>query len=225
MVEIIPAILPKSFSELEKTLDQISGAADTVQIDVCDGIFARPRTWPIDDEEGVFSRIISEKIAFPHWKDFDFEAHLMVAHPAGMIEQWVKAGATRIFAHLEAISGDALRECIAEWGTVVEIGVALKLETSLDGLSPFAHELRTAQLMGIRNLGAQGQLFDTETIERVRHLHTKYPRLAIEVDGGITLDNAKLILEAGATRLVVGSAIVRSPDPRAAIAQFKNLLY
>lgn len=224
-MEIIPAILPKSFSELEKTLDQIVGASDTVQIDVCDGVFARPRTWPIDDKEGVFSRIVSEEMVFPHWKDFDFEAHLMVTHPLGMIEQWVKAGVTRIILHLEAISGDALRECIEEWGNAVEIGVALKLETSLAELYLFAHELKTVQIMGIRNIGAQGQPFESEVIERVRSLHNKYPRLAIAVDGGITLDNTKSIFEAGAMRLVVGSAIVKSPDPRGAIAQFKNLLY
>lgn len=224
-MEIIPAILLKSFSELEKTLDQIVGVVDTVQIDVCDGVFVHERTWPIDDEGGIFAQIVSEKSEFPHWKDFDFEVHLMVANPTEMIEQWVKAGATRILVHLEAISGDALSECIAEWGNAVEIAVALKLETPLEDLSPFAHELKTVQLMGIRKLGVQGRLFDMETIERVRCLHTKYPRLAIAVDGGITLDNAKSILEAGADRLVVGSAIVKSPDPRAAIAQFKNLVY
>ncbi len=182
MVEIIPAIIPKSAEDLKDKLETIKCRADTVHVDFCDDIFA-PRT------------------------EMFLEAHLMVADPIALIPDLVKAGFSRILIQAESVSPEVFAELIHEWRGSVEIAPSLEIDTSLDALSSFAHELKTVQLMGIAHIGKQGEPFDERVVARVGALHTKYPHLTIAVDGGVNKKNAKMLTDAGAARLVVGSAL------------------
>jgi ribulose-phosphate 3-epimerase len=83
--------------------------------------------------------------------------------------------------------------------------------------------IQFVQLMGIDHIGFQGQEFDEKVIGRVKHLRLKYPGLPISVDGGVSLENAQSLFEAGADRLVVGSAIFNSDNFVEAIANFKKI--
>lgn len=188
-MEIIPAIIPKTAEDLKEKLEMVKGLAGTVHID-----FVNPLPIPSFIKEGI--------------KGVDFlEAHLMVPHPEEYIADAIKAGFSRVFVHVETLSSEAFAETIHEWKGSVEIGAVLEIATPLDAIDSFAHELETVQLMGIAEIGAQGRSFDERVIIRVAALHAKYPHLTIAVDGGVNKKNAEQLIVAGATRLVVGSAL------------------
>lgn len=205
MTEIIPAIIPQDLTDLTQKLELVKGLVDTVQIDFCEGGFLPNQPLPFTDM-------------------LDYEAHLMVAEPLTRLSSLAKIGFSRVLIHVETLSAEVFAETIHEWRAVCEIGAAVEIETSLSAIDSFAHELKTIQLMGIAHIGRQGEPFDERVIARVREAHARFPRLMIAVDGGVSLANARALLDAGASRLVVGSAIFGAPDAKDAIAQFKSLI-
>lgn len=186
-MELIPAIIPKDAQDLKERLETVRGLGDTVHID-----FILPL-------KGV--------LRLPLEGEMFLEAHLMIADPSAMIPSLVKDGFSRILVHVEAFFPEAFAELIHEWKGAIEIGAVLEIETPLDAIDSFAHELKTIQLMGIAHIGTQGEPFDERVIARVASLHAKYPHLTISVDGGVNKKNAKQLIAVGATRLVVGSHI------------------
>lgn len=220
-IEIIPAILPKDFTEVEEKMGLVQGLTKNVQIDICDGQFVQNATWPYKKQDDSFEKILREEIGLPGWEKTNFEIDLMVNHPEKVIEDWVIAGAQRIIIHAEA-KGD-VAGAISSLDGRVEIGLALAMETSLDLIESYQDKIQCVQLMGIDHIGFQGQHFDEKVIERVREVKSKYPDLSISVDGGVSLETAPLLIEAGANRLVVGSAIFGSDNPIEALQKFKKL--
>jgi ribulose-phosphate 3-epimerase len=77
--------------------------------------------------------------------------------------------------------------------------------------------------MGIAKIGRQGQPLDERVFEKIRIFHERHPEVSMQVDGGVTLENAKKLLSLGLTNLVVGSAILRADDPAALITAFENM--
>ncbi len=131
----------------------------------------------------------------------------MLPHPQEYISELVRAGFRRIVVQVENSSPEAFAELIHEWKHAVEIAPSLEIETPLDVIDSYAHELASMQLMGIAEIGAQGRPFDERVTSRVATLHAKYPHLTIAVDGGVNKKNAAALTEAGAIRFIVGSAI------------------
>lgn len=109
------------------------------------------------------------------------------------------------------------------WDASVQIGVAVPCTASPDLLREYENLYDYVQVMGIEKVGFQGQPFDARAIELVRHVHEQYPELAIQVDGGVSEDTIPDLIRAGATRLVVGSAIWKSEDPAAEIEKLKGI--
>lgn len=210
-VEIIPAILPKSFNGLEGNLSRIRGVARAVQIDVCDGVFVPNTTWPYADR-AVFETIISEKEGLPFWEDFDFEIDLMVQFAKADALEWVQAGAARIIVHVESEDAHDALEALQEFrsldgGPGIEVALAISLDTPIEKLESLVQYGSEIQVMGIARIGFQGELFDERAIARVRELKQLYPDFTIGVDGGVTLGIVGVLVEAGATRIAVGSAL------------------
>lgn len=204
MTEIIPAIIPQDRTDLTQKLELVKGLVDTVQVDFCDGGLLPLQPLPFTDA-------------------LDYEAHLMVPDPRSRIDDLVLAGFSRVLAQVEALSAETFADMIHEWRGSVEIAPSLTLGTPLEAIDSFAHELSCLQCMGIAHIGRQGEPFDERVVARVREARKKYPHLTCAVDGGVSLANARALLDAGATRLVVGSAIFGADNPRAAIEQFKQL--
>ena len=202
-MEIIPAILPKNLDELTEKLARVPRDAKTVHID-----------FTLSEQENL-ARFTHSEMGSDTAKDFLarfaqlflLEAHLMMPHPQEHIAGLVAAGFARVIVQCEALSPEAFAEMIHEWRGSVEIGVSLALSAPLDALASFAHEVTTIQLMAIAAIGSQGQPFDVRVIPRIRELHRRYPRHIISVDGGVNKENAAALVDAGAGRLVVGSAI------------------
>jgi ribulose-phosphate 3-epimerase len=220
-MEIIPAILPRDFNEIEEKIGLIHGLAKTVQIDVCDGQFTPSASWPYRKRDDDFEKLIHEQEGFPGWEDEDFEIDLMANRPDELVDDWVSAGASRIIIHIES-KGD-IKKALVILGGRVEIGLALNEDTSLEAVEPYFEHVNFIQLMGIDNIGFQGQAFDEKVIGRIKEVRLKYPTLPISIDGGVSLENARELIAAGADRLVVGSAIFGTDNPTEALEQFKRI--
>jgi ribulose-phosphate 3-epimerase len=223
-MEIIPAILPKNFAELEEKISVIRGLSEMVQIDICDGKFVPTCTWPYWKKDENFEAILREERGMPGWEDIDYEFDLMIAGPTeDDARQWLSAGAKRVVLHYE--SSPDLMPVIAVLNGLVEIGIALDQKTPIDSpkLAEYSSKIQFIQLMGIHKPGFQGQQFMPETIERVRAIKATFLDLLVTVDGGVSLENALELKEAGADRLVVGSALFTSDNIVETFAEFQEI--
>jgi len=220
-IQIIPAILPMTFADVESGIEAVRGAAKMVQIDICDGRFVPNATWPYRKHDDSFDRIIREEVGMPGWEDLDFEIDLMADAPQDKVHEWIQAGASRIIIHVEA-EGDVAK-AIDILNGAAEAGIALDIETPIDEIATFRDKVTFVQLMGIDNVGFQHQAFDDKAIGRVKECRLKYPGLPISVDGGVSLETAPALIAAGADRLVVGSAIYGTSDPLNALEAFRRL--
>ena len=215
MVEIVPAILPKSFADLESKLALMREVAPFVQIDVVDGVFAPNKTWPYVGGE-MFSSILSGEVGLPFWEDFDFEFDCMIAHPQKTIEQYIEAGASRLVVHG---AGNGILELLEylqpnrQGDLGIEIGLALLPNDEAETFAQYALLCDFVQVMGIAKVGFQGQEPDARALDLITSLRAQNQALTIQVDGGVTLKNARALAHAGAQRLIVGSAIFANPEP------------
>lgn len=216
MVEIIPAVLVGSLEEMRAKLARVRGVAGTVQIDLCDGFFVPTRTWPFNtSDKKSFDDMARGVTGLPYWEDFDFEIDLMVQSPEKVLPHWIKAGIARAVFHLES------RHDVGELRRAadgIELGVALNIATPLARLDPYLDQVDYVQFMGIATIGKQGEPFDERVLETIRTFKSVHPDVVIQVDGAVDAVSAPQLIAAGATRLVSGSYIMNSDDPREAIA-------
>ena len=215
MVEIVPAILPKSFADLEGKLALVHEVAPQVQIDVVDGVFAPNKTWPYGNAE-QFEQIVAGERGLPFWEDFDFQFDLMVAHPKEEALRFVQAGAASVVIHAAAPGAREALEFLQEYRAGVSLGAALLPGATVGDLQTFSGLYDFVQVMGIAEVGAQGSPFDERASALVAALRAAHPHLRIQVDGGVSMKNCQALVRAGANALVVGSAIFGSDNPAAA---------
>jgi len=128
----------------------------------------------------------------------EFEAHLMVKDPHSIMNRWVERGAKRLIIH----KPDAE---IAKFRDRTEIGLAAEMDTHLEEVFPFVDFVDFIHLMSIDEIGEQGHPLDEKIFDRIKQVREKYPEIPISIDGGINAKNYKKLIEAGATRLIVGS--------------------
>ena len=229
--EIIPAILPRSFSDLSEKVGSVVGLVPFVQVDVTDGKFTPNKTWPyLDGPDKDFAAILKEEKGFPSWEDIDFEVDMMVAEPEKLWRDWVLAGAKRLIFHIESVTDaaklmDAIKsETVSEESFLhTEIGFALNIDTPNEKVEPFLEDLDFVQFMGIARIGYQGEHFDERVLPKITDLRETHPDVTISVDGGVNMESAPRLIEAGADRLVVGSAIFESEDVRGTVMKFRQI--
>ena len=219
--EIIPAILPMDFAEIEDKVSFVVGKVKTVQVDICDGQFTPQPTWPYRKHDDTFEKLKREEEGMPLWKELNYEFDLMVNNPHEVVEDWVSAGASRVIIHAEVKGG--FEKALDMLAGRVEVGVALAEDTDLKILLPYVEKLNFIQLMGIDNVGFQHQDFDDRVLGRIKEARILYPGLPISIDGGVSLETASAIIAAGADRLVIGSAVFGSDNPVEAVDNFKDL--
>ena len=220
-VDIIPAILPMDFGELEDHIELIKGLVKVVQVDVCDGQFTGSASWPYRKHDDSFEKISKEELGLPGWESLNYEFDLMANKPEEIVDEWVSSGAMRVIVHAEA-KGD-IAAALLKLDGKVEVGLAMNIETSLDILELHQNRIQFVQCMGIDNVGFQGQAFDERAVAKVREIRSKFPDMTISVDGGVSFETAPKLIEAGVNRLVIGSAIFESDNYAEAIARFKKL--
>jgi ribulose-phosphate 3-epimerase len=219
---IVPAILPKSRADLEDKLARIEGLAAEVQIDTVDGKFVAPETWPYKGRSWLDGSFYSETL--PYLDTIRYEADLMVEDSVSAAGKWIDAGASRIVFHATSSQHllDDIKSLQVRYGhdttftsSLLSFGLALNTTSDLALLPPFLPYINFVQFMGITRIGLQGEPFDKRIVERIRQCKKLYPKLAVQVDGGVSLETAPQLLTLGVERLVVGSALWKSADPKA----------
>jgi ribulose-phosphate 3-epimerase len=210
-MEIIPAILPKDFKEIEEKTFLVKGLASMVQVDICDGKFVASTTWPYKKRDQNFEAIIHEDRGMPLWEDLNYEFDLMIKDPTvDDARQWMSAGAARIILHIE--SSNDLNPCLDVLNGLVEIGLGLDIKTPVDEIQKYKDKISYIQFMGITKVGFQGQAFDPRVLGKIKEAKEKYPNLPLQVDGGVSVATAGELAKAGADRVVVGSALFQSEN-------------
>jgi ribulose-phosphate 3-epimerase len=203
---IVPAIIPDSEVAVREWSKRL-GFSLELHLDVVDGVFVPFSSWPYNPSgDPSDARSVTDR--------FTLEVDLMVHEPLPAAAKWIAAGADMLVFHVETIPPDIFRT-FAE-SAKVTVGVSALLdtpETVLEAYIPYADYV---QVMGIAQIGAQGQPFDQRALERVARLRAAYPDLTISIDGAVSERSIVALKEAGATRFIVGSAITRAPDPAAA---------
>jgi ribulose-phosphate 3-epimerase len=193
MFEIIPGILEKDFSEIEKKIEQVRNLTKIIHIDFIDGKFTDNTTF-LDFEP--FKK---------YTKDFFFEAHLMVDEPIKYLDKLSKAGFKRFIGHIEKMSDQS--EFVEKGEFLGEVALALDAQSSLEKLKVDYEDLDSILVMSVK-AGHSGQSFITEVLEKVKKIKEIYP-IIIEMDGGINSSTIIQAKEAGAQRFVVTSSLFK----------------
>lgn len=217
--KIAPSILAADFAAMGEAIKKIDeNGADLIHCDVMDGNFVEPITFG-----GQMVKSIRPLTKLP------LDVHLMIEHPKSQIDFFADAGADIITVHYGAcakISPSYLEETlklIKSRG--VKCGAVINPDVDAEKIFSVLPLCDMVVLMSVFP-GYGGQKFIPEVLQKIKKVReyavvSGFPELDIEVDGGITEENAATVRAAGANVLVAGSAVFRSPDMRATIARLK----
>jgi ribulose-phosphate 3-epimerase len=226
---VVPAVLPASKKELEEKLQLFASfpLISRVQIDVVDGKFVGPASWPYN-APAEWSMFTQGGGTLPYLEHLEYEIDLMCFGAEQAIGEWIALGATRFVVHAGAatdlprfLSGIRKRYGTAEGG--IALGIAVNLASDPVLLDACVQYIEFVQCMGIAHIGRQGEPFDERVLKTIRVFHAKHPEIPIQVDGGVSPLHGRKLLAAGATRFVVGSAILRAENPLAVISALDAL--
>lgn len=219
-IKIAPSILSADFSAVGEAVKNLEKCgADLIHCDVMDGSFVGPITFG-----GQMVKNIRPLTKLP------LDVHLMIEHPKTQIKFFADAGADIITVHYgacEKISPNYLRETlelIKSHG--VKCGAVVNPDVPVEKIFPVFPLCDMVLIMSVFP-GYGGQKFIPEVLDKVklaraRAIEIGKPDMDIEIDGGVTEQNAKIIRSAGANVLVAGSAVFNAPDMKKAISNLKN---
>ncbi len=222
-MEIIPAIMPKSFADIGEHVERVSNFVSGVQLDLMDGEFVEAKSWPFFDKDKQSIReLMDGEIRLPFSDKVKYEFDLMVRTPETDLKKYVKLGASRLIIHANSIDNRELfLEEIERLG--IEWGIAFLTTDNLVDSRDLIMRANFVQLMGIGNIGYQGQPFDPRVLDQARNIREMKPDAIISIDGGVNLDTARELALAGATRLVSGSTIFGANAPEVAIEDLRRI--
>jgi ribose 5-phosphate isomerase B len=215
---VLPSLPARSFEEIQNLVGTLSGVVSEIQVDIVDGVFAPQASWPFTEanpKEALLKlRALAEKVAL--------EIDCMCMRPEDYLDVFSELPVARVIVHAESTT--QYEKCISHARAHgYKIGLAVLNDTKPRLFDTYATNFDFVQVMGIKEVGAQGQPFDERTFETIRMLRAKYPSLEISVDGGVNEATIQKLRLAGANRFAPGSAIVRAQDSSAAYLKLATL--
>lgn len=214
-MKLAPSILSADFAKLLDDVKKIeAGGADYIHVDVMDGHFV-----PNISFGAPVMKCLNGKTSVP------YDVHLMIENPDDYIEDFVTAQTEYITVHQEACRH--LHRTIQNIKSKgVKAGVSINPATPVETLSCILEDVDLVLIMSV-NPGFGGQKFIPSAVSKVKELAAlkkeRNLNFVIEIDGGVTLDNAKMLEEAGVELAVAGSAVFKTEDPAETVRRFKAL--
>ena len=212
---IAPSVLAADFSNLQRDIEMINESdADWFHIDIMDGVFVPNIS---------FGMPVLRDIKKHAKKTID--VHLMIVNPDQYIETFATLGADILTVHWEACT-HMHRTIQAIKAAGMKAGIALNPHSSVNQLKDIIKDIDLVCLMSV-NPGFGGQSFIENTFDKVKELkeliQSSRSECQIEIDGGVTNENAKKLVQAGANILVAGSYVFKSSNPTDTISKLSNL--
>jgi len=209
------SILSADLAHLADEVKLVGAYADVIHIDVMDAHFAPPLT---------FGPVLVASLR--PVTDLVLHGHLMVEAPEGLFAELAEAGMDVVSFHVEAVDDPApvIRKAR---GAGMGVGITVSPETPVERLFPYLEDLDDVMIMSVRP-GWSGQKFIPEALSKLEAARRELDRRSLpadlEIDGGVKLDNAKRCVDAGATVLVVSSAIYGADDAVGAAGEFADIV-
>ena len=210
MIEIVPAIIAKTYEKFEAMVRKVEPFTERVSLDISDGVFT-----PTSTIKGYPELL---KIETP----LKFDVHLMIKQPSEQMSNWYKTKADRYFVHIEEnYDIKSLLEQIKYNNK--KVGLVLNPETRTEEAIEFIDLIDYIQFMTVQP-GFYGRVFVEEVLDKISSFHEHYPGIPIAVDGGINPETGKKAICSGASILVSGSYIFNSPSVGEAVNKLKETI-
>lgn len=198
---LIAAILAQNKKQLHDKIRQVEDYVEYIQIDLMDGKFVKQKSNFTVNDLYKINPVAKQ------------ELHMMIQHPEKTIEEWISAGVEKFIIHVETETDwEHIKDIYHE--NYIKLYLALNPDTPLNKIDDKIKFIDGVTIMGV-NPGKSFQKFQPKVLGKIKSLRKKYPRLSIQVDGGLHLKSTNTIeqvLLAGANEIVCGSEIFLSTN-------------